>query len=501
MTRVRNALRHTHEVKDVEVTLDALRDLPTALRRGDWTVTAVLHEPSTGPALITSFRAGDELAVQYAVAVDVGTTTVDVSLIELTEGKTIAQASEYNAQVARGDDVITRVIAATKGDGLSELQVLVVQTISDLVEKCLAETGVAAADIIAYVTAGNTVMTHLLLGLSPASIRTSPYVPAASSFPWIMAVGLGLPGSHATLLTAIPCSASWLGGDIVAGIVACGMPWTDKLTLLVDVGTNGEIVLGNKEFMVACSCSAGPAFEGGGIRHGMRAADGAIEQVRLDDATLEPTLLTIGRVKPLGICGSGLIDLVSELFLTGAIDRNGTFVEPARSERVRMIDGHGEYVLVDADESGTGGDIVLTETDIGNLIRAKAAINAGINVLVDSIGLAIGDIDEVLVAGGFGRYLDIDRITALGMFPELPVSRYSFVGNSSLAGARLGVTSRKMLDRSHKVAEALTYLELSVNPGFMERYVSSLFLPHTDLAEFPATEALRARRSSVGAVI
>ena len=329
-------------------------------------------------------------------------------------------------------------------------------------------------------------MTHLLLRISPEFIRTSPYVPVASEFPWMRAAELGLPAGRATRLYATPCPASWLGGDIVAGLVAAGVPWTDKLTLFIDVGTNGEIVLGNSEWLVSCSCSAGPAFEGGGILHGMRAADGAIEQVRIDDETLEPTIMTIGGAKPLGICGSGLIDCAAELFLCGALGRDGKFRTDLDSPHLVEGERGLEYQLASAEESGTGRRIVLTEVDIENLMRAKAAIYSGISVLAESLDLSLDAVEEVVIAGGFGHYLDLERVTALGMVPEIAPERFVFLGNGSLLGAKLIAGSREVLRTARHTAETITYLELSVNAGFMDHYSSALFFPHTDLSQFPA---------------
>jgi uncharacterized 2Fe-2S/4Fe-4S cluster protein (DUF4445 family) len=396
--------------------------------------------------------------------------------------------------------VISRVIASAKPGGLEEMHSLVLGTVRALVERCLAETGTDVEDIVSYYVAGNTVMTHLLLAITPEHIRTSPYVPVASTFPWMRAQELGLPAGRATRLIALPCPASWLGGDIVSGVVAAGMPWSERLTLFIDIGTNGEIVLGNSEWLVSASCSAGPAFEGGGILHGMRAADGAIEQVRIDDETLEPSILTIGGSKPLGICGSGLIDCVSELFLSGAIERSGRFRTDLDSPHLRETESGIEYVLVDAENSGTGHAIVLTEADIDNLVRAKAAIHAGINVLVESLDVGFDAIEEVVIAGGFGHYLDLERVMAIGMVPELDPERFVFIGNSSLLGATLVAGSREVLKTARRTAEMMTYLELSVNAGFMDHYMSALFLPHTNIGQFPSAEALLRQRSSARAV-
>lgn len=500
LTRVRQALRRQHKLNDVHIPIEAVRDLPYVGRDGDWKLTAITADPSGSTPSVTGFEPGDQTGRAYGLAVDIGTTTVEVSLVDLTSGVVLANAAEYNAQVARGEDVITRVIASAKDDGLKELQRLVIDTITRLTESVCSDADVDTDSIIMYVAAGNTVMTHLFLGVSPQHIRVSPYIPAAAQFPWVSARELGLPGHSGARVATIPCPASWLGGDIVSGVMASGMPWSDKLTLFVDIGTNGEIVLGNKDWLVACSCSAGPAFEGGGILHGMRAASGAIEQVRIDATTLEPVILSIDNAKPLGICGSGLIDAVSELFICGALDRNGTLNADLESERIRMGDHGREYVLVNSDESGTGEAIVLTETDIENLIRAKAAIYAGISVLAESLDLTLDRVEEVVIAGGFGHYLDLERVMAIGMIPELPLERFSFIGNGSLLGARLATHSRGMLKRASRVAEMVTYLELSVNAAFMESYVSAAFLPHTDTTLFPCSEQMLEARKLERAV-
>ncbi|MDP2181494.1 MAG: ASKHA domain-containing protein [Actinomycetota bacterium] len=498
VSRLQIALRRAYRLGDTVCSLETIRQTSQAMRDGDWNVTALVVEPHRGIPIIAGVEPGDTTACQYAVAVDIGTTTVEVALVDMAAETVRAQCSEYNRQVKLGDDVITRIIASSSPEGLVELQDLVAETVTHLVNQVCEEADVPVEQLSAYVVAGNTVMTHLLYGVSPASIRGEPYVPVATTFPLVPATRLGLPGGPATLVIAMPCPASWLGGDIVAGVLAAGIPWTDHLTLFVDIGTNGEIVLADRDWLIACSCSAGPAFEGAGILHGMRAAEGAIEQVRIDSETLEPAILTIGSVKPLGICGSGLIDCVSELFLTGALERNGRFASRTESfSRMQVGERGPEYVLVRAEDSGTGSAIVLTETDIESLMRAKAAIHAGISVLAECVDVDIEQVEEVIVAGGFGHYLDLERVMALGMLPELPVERFAFIGNGSLLGARRVATSSEMLRKAHKISEMMTYVELSVNAGFMDQYVSSLFLPHTDLTRFPRSQELLEERSAI----
>jgi len=485
--RLARACRRSHGAKNVEVALPALRRLPEACRKGDWTVTALVKKTDEGQVVL-DVEPGDTSSRSYAAAVDVGTTTVEVELVDLTTGQSVDREVDYNGQVSRGEDVISRIILGSTEEGLDALQHLVVTTVASIMEQLLERTGVSRDDLVAYAVAGNTVMTHLLCGLSPASIRSEPYVAPASDLPVIRASDLDLPGAPEAVLFTLPCPASYVGGDIVAGLLASGIPWSSDLSLFIDIGTNGEIVLGNQEWVVACSCSAGPAFEGGGVLHGMRAAAGAVEQVRIDPDSLEPMVLTIGQVRPLGICGSGLIDCVAELFLAGALARNGEFVDDIASPRVREDSNGCEYVVVFAEESGTGSDIVLTEADIANLIRAKAAVFAGISVLMEAVDVDFTDVSEVLVAGAFGRYLELEKVITLGLLPEVPLEKFKFLGNSSLLGARLAATSRAMFQAAHRVAKKTTYLELSANAAFMEMYVSAMFLPHTDLSLFPQAE-------------
>jgi uncharacterized 2Fe-2S/4Fe-4S cluster protein (DUF4445 family) len=500
LTRVQHALRRTHSIEDAHVSLDTVRSLPGALREGEWDVSVFIAQDCDGTSRVCGFLPGTVEGTTYVAAVDVGTTTIEVALVDVSTGEVVAQGAEYNDQVALGEDVITRVIAGSSDEGLADLQDRVAATIARIMDDFCKRMPLDATQISCYVAAGNTVMTQLLLGVTPENIRSTPYVPAATSFPWTDAASVGLPGHPGTQLITMPCPASWLGGDIVAGVLASGMPWSDHLTLLVDIGTNGEIVLGNKDWLVACSCSAGPAFEGAGISHGMRAAKGAIEQVRIDAETLEPMILTIAGSEPIGICGSGLIDCVSELFLSEAIGRDGLFARE-NADRIRESDTGREYVLVWAEESGIDGDIVISETDIENLMRAKAAIHSGIEVLLESVDVTIEQVDEVIVAGGFGHYLDLEQVTTLGMVPEIPAERYRFIGNASLLGAELAARSQTMLAKAQEIAEMVTYIELSVNASFMDMYVSSLFLPHTDLTLFPKTEELRAQRHRAREVV
>jgi uncharacterized 2Fe-2S/4Fe-4S cluster protein (DUF4445 family) len=341
-------------------------------------------------------------------------------------------------------------------------------------------------------------MTQLLLGLDPKYIRESPYVPTANFIPPVRAVHLGINIGDHVHVYIFPMVASYVGGDIVAGILGSGVFQRETLTLYMDIGTNGEIVLGNKDWLASVSCSAGPAFEGAGIKFGMRATRGAIEEVSINPRTFEPMILTIGRSKPIGICGSGLIDSVAEFLETGMIDQNGKFRRDLPTDRVRSGPDGYEYLLARKEETVIHEDIVLTEIDIENLIRTKAAIYAGCKVLLESVGLSFKDLEQFIIAGGFGRHLDLEKAIFIGLLPEMDIEKFIFVGNGSLLGARLLSFSKSLLKETERIALMMTNLELSNHPTFMNEFIAAMFLPHTDVSAFPrVTERLYQMRREI----
>ncbi len=483
--RIKRGLAVEADLRDVVVDYPVLQRLPNMIRQSGWDITVAVLD-SGDEMRAVRIEQGDTTERQSAIAIDVGTTTVSAELIDLRSGVVIARASDYNAQVAFGEDVISRIIYATRGTGLAKLQSVVVGTIWTLIKNLVEQSGVEYCNITHVVVAGNTTMMHLLLGLNPKYIREEPYIPSGTFFPWIKCSDVGLRIAAGVYLYAIPCVASYVGGDIVAGILASGIFNTDKMTLYIDIGTNGEMVLGNREWMLSCSCSAGPAFEGGGVKHGMRATSGAIEQVRIDKVGHEPMIATVGNKKPIGICGSGLIDLLSEMFLTGLMNEKGKINTDLPTPRTRRKEGGGEYVLVWAEDSATRRDIVISDVDIDNLLRAKAAVYAGIEILLSSMNMDISMIDELLIAGAFGRYLEVDKAVNIGLLPDIGYEKIKFVGNGSLLGAHLAALSREMMDKANEIARQMTYLELSMNPAFMDHYMSALFFPHTDMSAFPS---------------
>jgi uncharacterized 2Fe-2S/4Fe-4S cluster protein (DUF4445 family) len=374
---------------------------------------------------------------------------------------------------------------AQKEGGLDRLREVICSTINGIIRELLRTGGIEAEFVSHVVLAGNTTMTHLICGVDPKYLMLSPYVPAFNAIPPVSARDLGLEVGDHVLAYVAPCVASYVGGDVVAGVLASGIFQRDEIALFMDIGTNGEIVIGNKDWLTCTSCSAGPAFEGGGIRFGMRAGAGAIEQVSIDPSTYKPMILTIGRTKPAGICGSGLIDAAAEFFETGIIDRNGRIRRDLATNRVREGEVGWEYVLAWAEETQIGRDIALTEADLDNLIRAKAAVYAGCRTLLGSVGLTFGDVDKVIIAGGFGRYLNVERAQTIGLLPDVPPEKFVFIGNGSLLGARLMTFSRELLKEAGQIARSMTNIELSSNPAFMDEFMAALFIPHTDDRQFP----------------
>ncbi len=468
---------------DVCLELPELKALPAAVRAGGWSID-VTYEPAGGAAKLVAVEPAGAAEGLWGLAVDVGTTTVAAYLVDLATGRTVGKAGSHNRQAAYGDDVITRIIHADEVDaGLAELQQAIVATINDLTAGLAAKAGVATGDIRSLVVAGNTTMTHLLLGLPSANIRLEPYVPAASHFPPVRAGELGLSAHPRALVHCLPAVASYVGGDIVAGVAVNGMAAEEPLTLFLDIGTNGEMVLGSRDWLVCCACSAGPAFEGAGITHGMRASPGAIAGLTIDPETYEVAYRTVDGLPPQGLCGSGLIDALAKLRQAGVIDRAGQ-LQDLPTPRLRRGQSGREFVLAWAGK--TVGDIVLTEADIKNLLRAKAAVYAGVRSLLKMVELDLAAIKRVYIAGGFGSYLNIADAVNIGLLPDLPAAEYVFLGNASVQGAYAALTSAAALAAAGELADKLTYIELSAGNLFMDEFISALFLPHTDLGLFPS---------------
>jgi len=470
---------------------ELIKILPQALRDADWKITLLLlrGKYKGEPFRIIDVEPGDTTSRLYGLALDIGTTTCSGVLVDLNTGKIIAEASGYNGQISYGEDVISRIIYAGRPGGLQALQEKVVTTINTIIEDICREVIISPADISYIMAAGNTVMSHLLLGLDPKYIREAPYVPSVSQFPLTKAAGLGIHAHPSVRLFLYPCIASYVGGDIVAGVHACQMAKSDQVSLFIDIGTNGEIVVGNRDWMVCAACSAGPAFEGGGIQYGMRASAGAIENFQIHPETYDPMIVTIGRIKPSGICGSGLISIVSELLLAGVIDQQGKFNRSLDHPRIREGRDGWEYVLAWGQDSLIGEDIVITEVDLDNLMRAKGAMYAGYQTLLDSVGLGFEDLDRVIMAGNFGAYIDLEKAICIGLLPDVDRDKFYYLGNASLLGCQISLSDVNRFRERVEVRQLITNMELAENSEFMSYYMASLFLPHTDMSLFPSVQA------------
>ncbi len=487
LSRLYREIRQQLPLHHLNISLEMLRDLGQRLRKSDWRVNALIGQCNgTAPILsLDKLDAGDDASPPYyGLAVDVGTTTVVCHLIRLENGESVDVAARLNSQGAYGDDVISRILYTTNhGAGLKTLQDAIVTDINELIQEMCARQGIHEADIVAASIAGNATMTHLLLGIDPSHIRQEPYVATANFMPVIEGRDIGLAVRPNALLHSAPGVASYVGGDTTAGVLACGMANKSELSLFIDIGTNGEIVLGNSEWLICCCCSCGPAFEGSGVRFGMRAAQGAIQRahIRLPEIDVE----TIGNVPPRGICGTGMIDLLAEMLKAGVLDRSGRFQKDSCPSRFREGEDGCEFILTPATISGDT-EIVLTQADVNTLLRSKAAVYAGVSVLVEQMGIAWEDIAQIYVAGGFGNHLDITKSIQIGLLPDLPVEKYQFIGNSSVTGARQLLLSSQARRFVTEIAKKMTYLELSANNMFMEHFMSAMFLPHTDLSRFPS---------------
>lgn len=488
--RLKNAVTAATGVQHVAYPLSVMQCAADRLRRENGSVTVTLHADE--PAGIVRIQSGRVMTGHYGVAVDLGTTTIAVALVDLKTGAVRSGKSTYNGQIPFGLDVISRINYAARHNGLSDLRKSVLETINNLLRAVADEHGVESADITAAIISGNTVMIHLLLGLNPEYIRLHPYTPTLLDVPVFSAQEIGLAVCPDAVIYISPCVGSYVGGDITAGILCCGLAAdADALRLFIDVGTNGEIVIGNRDFLMTCACSAGPAFEGGGIDCGMRASPGAISSVAVDAKTGVPAIGVIGNVKPRGICGSGMIELIAALFTHGWLDQSGKLNRDMPSPNVRIDGRRARYLLAGANESATGRELWISETDIENILRAKAAVYSACALMLSHIGAGFNDIERVYVGGGFGKSLNIMNAITIGLLPDLPPQRFTYIGNSSLYGSYLLLLSAEKRRLQKELARKMTYIDLSSDPTYMDQYIAALFLPHTDMRLFPSVESGR----------
>ena len=481
---LREIKKHHKEIHIIQTGLSNIKRLPRLLRESDWEVTVTLGNRN-GTTEAVLIEPGNRSGENFGVAIDIGTTTIVAYLVDLNSRKVAGSKASYNPQVDFGEDVISRIIFAQHEKGLEKLHHAIVDTVNTLIDSLVSGAKLTLDDVTAVTCAGNTTMTHLLLKIDPAQIRKDPYIPAVNFMPVIRAAEAGIKINPRGLLACLPCIGSYVGGDIIAGILASGMDKAKDLCLFIDLGTNGEVVLGNKEWLMACSTSAGPCFEGGGLKCGVRAMKGAIQNISIKKNSLE--VQTIGDMPPKGICGSGIVDIISELLKNRIIDRSGRMKQNTVCE-IRDFDGVKEAVLVKAGDSATGKDITVDENDIKNLIHSKGAIYTGIEVLLKEAGFGKEDIKHVFIAGGLGTALNIRSAINIGLLPDLAEKNFIFLGNTSVAGAKMCLLSSEASDAAKIIADKTAYLDLSTSASFMNNYSAALFLPHTDMKLFPSVK-------------
>ena len=474
--RLFREIRKDKNIPVMQMGLANIKKLPRLLRESNWEVTVTLGNRN-GTTEIVLVEPGNRSAKNLGVALDIGTTTIVAYLIDLKSQEVLAAKASYNPQVDFGEDVISRIIYAKEARGLERLHHAVVDTVNMLVDNLAKELGLTLDDITAVMCAGNTTMTHLLLKIDPEYIRKDPYIPAVNSMPVIRAAEAGIKINPRGLLSCLPSIGSYVGGDIISGVLASGMDSSKDLSLFIDLGTNGEVVVGNKEYYMACSTSAGPCFEGGGLTSGIRAMKGAIEDVSIKKNKL--SIKTIGDVPPKGICGSGIISCLSAFLEHGVIDRSGK-INDNKICKVKEINGVKAIVLADK--------ILIDENDIKNIVHSKGAIYTGIEVLLKESGYKKSDLKHVFIAGGLGTALDIRSAINIGLLPDLPESKFEFLGNTSITGAKAAILSSEAMDKAYLIAEKMTYLDLSASSSFMNNYSAALFFPHTDIELFPSVK-------------
>jgi len=487
LERIYRAVRSYQEIPVLQTGIANIRRLGELLRSSDWKVTVMLGKRN-GTTEIVLIEPGDTSSENYGFAFDIGTTTICGQLIDVNSKKILGTKAAYNKQASFGSDVISRIIFAQEADGLEKLHHAVIDEMNIMIQELARENNIDLNDVTCCLCAGNTTMIHLLLRVDPTYIRREPYVPTANFVPVIRAAEAGIRMNPRGLLGCVPGISSYVGGDITAGVLACGMDKTEKLSMLIDIGTNGEIVLGNKDWLISCAASAGPCFEGSGISCGVRASKGAIQRIKINPKTFEVEYETILDAAAKGICGSGYIDAIAECLRTGIIDRSGKINPSLSHPRLRQGEYGKEFVIAFKEKVGTSSDIIINEVDIENLKRAKGAIYAACSMLVRHMQLSFDDLEQIFIAGGFGTYLDMPNAISIGLLPDLPREKFVFVGNSSLVGARQILLSHEAIIDAENIAKKITYFELSVEPQYMDEYVAALFFPHTDLNKFPSVK-------------
>jgi len=487
LDRLRRALKKNgYDISRMSTNIRVMRQLSKAIRDENFKVTASVLFKKCSSEIVNVIPAKDS-KISMGMAIDLGTTSIVVYIVDMKDGKILSAASGHNSQAACGDDVINRIVCSEK-DGIKKLQKMAISTINNLSTRAMTAIHADHKQIENIVVSGNTTMVHLMLGIEASYIRREPYVPTVSEFPIMKAGGIGLKAASYAGVFVMPGPAAYVGGDIVAGVLYTGFNRFEPLTLFIDIGTNGEIVLGNNEFLMTAACSAGPAFEGGGIRWGMRAEEGAIEKITLDPDTFEPSYSTVENKTARGICGSGMIDLLSEMLTKHVIGQDGKFMIGTDHPRFTLFNEEPAFILEFGKTIGTQEDLIFTQSDIKSLILSKAAVYAGFFILLEQVGMDFSFVQQMIITGGFGQYLDIEKAITIGLLPDIERTKFKYMGNSSIAGAYMALCSNTHRYQAIEISNAMTYLDFSSNNAFMDAFTRAQFLPHTDEKLFPSVQ-------------
>lgn len=484
--RLTRALRKYLNINRVRIPYVVLKKLPDVLRENNFAVKCVIRATSDDMYVYDIFGK-DEDVVIGGLAIDIGTTTVSAVLINMENGEILAKSSAGNGQIRFGADVINRIVESQKPGGQKKLQDAVIkETINPMIHEMCKSAKFPKDHIYRMCVASNTTMNHLFAGINADPLRTEPYIPVFFKTNSLFASDVGVDINKDAHIIMAPNIGSYVGGDITAGTLVSQIWNRPEFSLFIDLGTNGELVFGNSDFMMSCACSAGPAFEGGDISCGMRATDGAIEACTIDKETMEPTYKIVGDpgTKPVGLCGSGIIDVISELYICGIINPKGKFIREGKRIKHDKY-GMGSYILAFEEEAGSVKDVEITEVDIDNFIRAKGAIFSAIRTMLTSLDFDVSMIDDVYVAGGIGSGINMQNAVNIGMFPDIPIEKFHYIGNSSLTGAYLMLLSTPAEKKTYELAANMTYMELSTVPIYMDEFVGACFIPHTDTSMFP----------------
>ena len=483
--RLIDALKAQLETDTVDIDLSLLKRLPNLLRKWDYHVRCILFKSRERWILISITDSQDTSPI-VGLAIDLGTSRLVLRFINLLQNTTLAETSFDNPQIPIGPDILTRIHFADTGRGFKQLNKLIIDDLNKMILNVCRFCTLEPDNIYLLSIAGNTTMTHLLMGLDPRWIIREPYIPVVNKPGTIKAEELGINANPHARVMIFPNVGSYFGGDLIAGILFSRLNKKEDTSILVDIGTNAEVVLGNRNWLIGCAGAAGPALEGGVSQIGMMAGPGIIDEVTIDPDTHKFEIHTIEDMPPIGICGSGFIDLAAHLFLSGMIDIRGKLVPSMCGHRLKEKDGMRRLVVVAANESATGSDLLISQADLDSLIRSKAAMYTILETITSSVEISLKEISTFYVAGTFGSFIKPESAVSIGMLPDLPIGSYKAIGNSSLEGATMALTSVSYLDEIDKIRDRITYLELNVNQEFMNRFSAAKFLPHTDPSRFPS---------------